>query len=367
MSAPRARRPPSPTGCEGAPHPRETARSSGRRRPRRVPRACARRAAAPRLAADRAARRRQGDARLADRAGLLAGRAGYVRRDPARDRHGPRAPGVPAGGGLSRPGLMLLRRGWDDKTGRLRTQITSTRCGRLRDFFELSAPDGGWRVAIVDSADEMNPQAANALLKLLEEPPPGACSCWSATSRRGCCRPSARAAGAAAAAARPLAIWRRRWPRRRARWRRPGASRPWPAGRWARRCGWRRWGGSGLYARLVRAAGGRRADRARLTALPRRRRAGAGRGSRDAVADGRRCSPGSRARAPGRPPARRRRRRGARWPARRGPAQAGLWAEAAQAIGERAARAGRSTLTPPAGSSSICSSRSTPPPARRAL
>jgi DNA polymerase-3 subunit delta' len=43
----------------------------------------------------------------------------------------------------------------------------------MKSFFSLSAADGGRRVAIIDSADEMNPGAANALLKLLEEPPEG--------------------------------------------------------------------------------------------------------------------------------------------------------------------------------------------------
>jgi DNA polymerase III subunit delta' len=41
----------------------------------------------------------------------------------------------------------------------------------MKSFFALSAADGGSRVAIIDSIDEMNPAAANALLKLLEEPP----------------------------------------------------------------------------------------------------------------------------------------------------------------------------------------------------
>jgi DNA polymerase-3 subunit delta' len=36
----------------------------------------------------------------------------------------------------------------------------------------MTAEAGGWRVAIVDAADEMNDNAANALLKILEEPPP---------------------------------------------------------------------------------------------------------------------------------------------------------------------------------------------------
>jgi DNA polymerase-3 subunit delta' len=41
----------------------------------------------------------------------------------------------------------------------------------LKKFLNLSAADGGRRAIIVDAADEMNPQAANALLKMLEEPP----------------------------------------------------------------------------------------------------------------------------------------------------------------------------------------------------
>jgi DNA polymerase-3 subunit delta' len=72
---------------------------------------------------------------------------------------------------LSEGRLLLLRRAWDDKTGRLRSQITVAEARKLRDFLGLSAPDGGWRAVIVDAADEMNPSAANALLKLLEEPP----------------------------------------------------------------------------------------------------------------------------------------------------------------------------------------------------
>lgn len=72
------------------------------------------------------------------------------------------------------PGLMAIRRGIDDKTGRLRAQITVDEVRSLRNFFGLSAADGGRRVVIVDAADEMNAAAANAILKLLEEPPPGA-------------------------------------------------------------------------------------------------------------------------------------------------------------------------------------------------
>ena len=42
---------------------------------------------------------------------------------------------------------------------------------KLNRFFGLSATDGGRRVVIVDAADDMNVSAANALLKMLEEPP----------------------------------------------------------------------------------------------------------------------------------------------------------------------------------------------------
>jgi len=72
---------------------------------------------------------------------------------------------------LASPQLTLCRRPWDDKTDRLRTVITVDEIRALTGFFQLSAADGGARVAIIDAADEMNAAAANALLKILEEPP----------------------------------------------------------------------------------------------------------------------------------------------------------------------------------------------------
>lgn len=75
---------------------------------------------------------------------------------------------------LASPQLFLARRPWDDKAERLRTQITVDEVRALKSFFQRSAADGGHRVAIVDAADEMNGAAANALLKILEEPPRGA-------------------------------------------------------------------------------------------------------------------------------------------------------------------------------------------------
>ena len=72
---------------------------------------------------------------------------------------------------LSDPGLFLLRRGPNDKGDKLADVIRVQEVRKLHAFFGLSSADGGRRVVIVDSADELNPQAANALLKMLEEPP----------------------------------------------------------------------------------------------------------------------------------------------------------------------------------------------------
>jgi DNA polymerase III subunit delta' len=42
---------------------------------------------------------------------------------------------------------------------------------RVADFLRLTPAEGGWRVVIVDGAEHLNRNAANALLKILEEPP----------------------------------------------------------------------------------------------------------------------------------------------------------------------------------------------------
>ncbi|MEM7319899.1 MAG: DNA polymerase III subunit delta' [Pseudomonadota bacterium] len=68
------------------------------------------------------------------------------------------------------PGLAVIRRSLNDQ-GRVRNDIVVDDIRKLSRFFGLSATDGGRRIVIVDSADEMNTSAANALLKMLEEPP----------------------------------------------------------------------------------------------------------------------------------------------------------------------------------------------------
>jgi DNA polymerase III subunit delta' len=57
------------------------------------------------------------------------------------------------------------------KTGRLRTQIAVDDIRKINAFMALTPAEGGWRVAIVDGAEDLNQASANALLKILEEPP----------------------------------------------------------------------------------------------------------------------------------------------------------------------------------------------------
>ncbi|WP_270375869.1 MULTISPECIES: DNA polymerase III subunit delta' [Alphaproteobacteria] len=72
---------------------------------------------------------------------------------------------------LSHPDFLLIRRPFDAKRGKLRAEITVDESRRAPEFFSKSASESDWRVCIVDAADEMNTNAANALLKTLEEPP----------------------------------------------------------------------------------------------------------------------------------------------------------------------------------------------------
>jgi DNA polymerase-3 subunit delta' len=71
----------------------------------------------------------------------------------------------------SHPGLLVLKRAINPRTGKLMTVLSVDEIRRLSDFFGMTSGAGGWRVAIVDTADDMNDNAANALLKMLEEPP----------------------------------------------------------------------------------------------------------------------------------------------------------------------------------------------------
>lgn len=67
--------------------------------------------------------------------------------------------------------LVTLQRTINPENGRLRTSIAVEDVRHAGESLRLTASEGGWRVVVVDCVDEMNVNAANALLKILEEPP----------------------------------------------------------------------------------------------------------------------------------------------------------------------------------------------------
>ncbi len=67
--------------------------------------------------------------------------------------------------------LLYLARPVDEKTGKVKSAITVDEVRRAGKFFSQTSGTGNWRIVIIDPADDMNRSAANAILKILEEPP----------------------------------------------------------------------------------------------------------------------------------------------------------------------------------------------------
>jgi DNA polymerase-3 subunit delta' len=67
--------------------------------------------------------------------------------------------------------LLVLERNLNETTGKLYTVIRVDDVRRTVSFFGSTAGEGGWRIAIVDAVDDLQREGANALLKVLEEPP----------------------------------------------------------------------------------------------------------------------------------------------------------------------------------------------------
>jgi len=67
--------------------------------------------------------------------------------------------------------IFLLRRAWNEKTKKHFTEIRIEDVRKVIQAFHQASGTGGWRIAIVDCADDLNRASANALLKLIEEPP----------------------------------------------------------------------------------------------------------------------------------------------------------------------------------------------------
>ena len=73
---------------------------------------------------------------------------------------------------MSHPNVVLLRREMNEKAKRFYTEIRADDVRRAIGLFQRAAGAGGYRICIVDSAEDLNRSSANALLKLIEEPPP---------------------------------------------------------------------------------------------------------------------------------------------------------------------------------------------------
>jgi DNA polymerase-3 subunit delta' len=101
---------------------------------------------------------------LADAAGPTSGLAGVE----TSDEH-PIVKLVEAG---SHPDMRRLERLVNEKTGNLARNISVDQVRSLAELFDLSPAMSDWRVVVIDSVDELEPSGANALLKMLEEPPP---------------------------------------------------------------------------------------------------------------------------------------------------------------------------------------------------
>lgn len=73
---------------------------------------------------------------------------------------------------LAHPDLLLLRRAWNEKTKKPYAEIRVEDVRRAIHLFQQAPAQAGYRICIADSAEDLNASGANALLKLIEEPPP---------------------------------------------------------------------------------------------------------------------------------------------------------------------------------------------------
>jgi DNA polymerase-3 subunit delta' len=67
--------------------------------------------------------------------------------------------------------LLTVEQAYDPRRRRLRSDIVVEDTRAIAGFFRLTAAEEGWRIVIIDGVEEMNRNASNALLKILEEPP----------------------------------------------------------------------------------------------------------------------------------------------------------------------------------------------------
>jgi len=72
------------------------------------------------------------------------------------------------------PDLLIIRRPTDEKTGTRKSIIPVEEMQKIGGFFHKTATHGGWRIVILDEVHALNRHGQNAILKIVEEPPPRA-------------------------------------------------------------------------------------------------------------------------------------------------------------------------------------------------
>lgn len=74
----------------------------------------------------------------------------------------------------SHPDLLVVEPLFDAKKGEVKNEISVEQARQIAQFLSLTPGESQWRVVIVDTIDAFNANGANAILKILEEPPPQA-------------------------------------------------------------------------------------------------------------------------------------------------------------------------------------------------
>ena len=70
--------------------------------------------------------------------------------------------------------FLVIEPEYNEKKEEYDREISVDQAREIGQFLSLKAGEGAWRIVIVDSADQLNANGANAILKILEEPPPQA-------------------------------------------------------------------------------------------------------------------------------------------------------------------------------------------------
>lgn len=90
---------------------------------------------------------------------------------PERDPNDPATPAVRRIVARSHADVLTLERAIDPRTKKLKRDVAVDQVRDIAGFLHLTPAEGGYRVVVVDGAEDMNRNSANALLKVLEEPP----------------------------------------------------------------------------------------------------------------------------------------------------------------------------------------------------